>query len=127
MKSDAKKEARRAKNEADRLAIEEGKRKAMEESERKVKEEAEQLIKNRVETLQKIIKRSTKLNVTTLSEMLKMEKNDMLMWLYDLPDEFGFNIADDMVEFDVVNIDTAIDNLIASYETMEDTKRGKND
>ncbi|MHA2250481.1 MAG: hypothetical protein ACXAD7_08965 [Candidatus Kariarchaeaceae archaeon] len=127
---------RKARDEADRIAKEEAKRKAKEEAERKAKEEAERKASEKakrkakekaVGTIQKIIKRSSKLKVSVLAEMLEMEEKDMLMWLYDLPEEFGFNIADDIIEFDVDNIDTAIDNLLASYETMEKSKRGKQD
>ncbi|MHA2253402.1 MAG: cell envelope integrity protein TolA [Candidatus Kariarchaeaceae archaeon] len=93
--------------------------------ETRLQAEVELKLRERIEIFRKVVKRTAKLKMEQLSTMLQMEENDLLMWLYNLPEEFGFIINEDIVEFDVVDIDASIDALITSFEQMETAKQGK--
>ncbi|MHA2252942.1 MAG: ABC transporter substrate-binding protein [Candidatus Kariarchaeaceae archaeon] len=125
VKEEVYKPSRKERKAAERKVKEEAKLLAAQEAERRAREEREQQLRQRIDTFRKIIKRSTTLKLSQLSDMLEMKEKDLMKWLYDLPDDFGFKINQDIVEFDVVDIDASIDSLIKSFEGMEGNHSGK--
>ncbi|MHA2365122.1 MAG: tetratricopeptide repeat protein [Candidatus Hodarchaeales archaeon] len=76
-------------------------------------------------TFEKILRRYDDIELRKLAKMLKMDEVDLELWLIDLPEEYGFKISQNVVHFDRANIDAHIDDLMASFVEMEQTKTGK--
>jgi hypothetical protein len=79
----------------------------------------------RIETFDKIVHRYEKIDIDRLSQMLKMNRLDLEMWLIDLPDDYGFVIDRNEVSFNAENIDANIDELLDSFRKMEEDRIGK--
>ncbi len=122
---DEPKISRKERKEIERKATEEMKLLAAQESETLRKQEIEVEIRDRVEKFRKIVMRSAKLRIEQLASMLRMEQTDLLDWLYDLPEEFGFVINQDIIEFDTAKIGDSIDKLLAGFDSVDRTKDGK--
>ena len=45
------------------------------------------------------------MNLSRLADLLEMQENQLLNWLISLPDNYGFVINDDLVEFNSEDID----------------------
>ncbi len=88
-------------------------------------EERKEKIFQRQEKFKKIIRRSDSLAISELAQLFDMDRVNLLNWLYDLPEEFGFKIEQDVIKFSIEDIDLHIDALMSSFEKMEDTGSGK--
>ncbi len=78
-----------------------------------------------LETFKRVIARTTKLKLDQLGKVLKMHEDELLLWLYELPEDMGFVINDDMIDFDRDKIQDEIDKLIEQYDKFDLTKEGK--
>ncbi|MCE7737709.1 MAG: hypothetical protein GPJ54_22650 [Candidatus Heimdallarchaeota archaeon] len=117
--------SRKERKEIEKKTKEEAKILAAKETENSIKHELERQMRVRIEKFRKIVMRSAKLRIEQLASMLRMEQTDLLDWLYDLPEEFGFVINQDIIEFDTVKIGDNIDKLLAGFESDENNKDGK--
>lgn len=58
-----------------------------------------QLHELRVERFGTILRKSKKIRLSDFSELLQVEKADLMAWIYDLPDQYEITINGDYVEF----------------------------
>ncbi len=126
----AKQEAEfKAKQEAEFKVKQEAEFKVKQETELKAKHEVEEQakreIKERAEKFGKLIRRSTRMKISQVSLLLKMEETELIDWMIDLPEEYGFIINEDIIEFDTETIEDNIDKLLESFAHMEEEKIGK--
>ncbi|MCE7737710.1 MAG: hypothetical protein GPJ54_22655 [Candidatus Heimdallarchaeota archaeon] len=122
---DDSKLSRKERKEIEKKEKEEAKLLAIQEAEVQRKQELDAQMRNRIETFRKVVLRSAKLRINQLADMLDMEDKALLKWLYDLPEEFGFVVNQDIIEFDTVKIGDSIDKLLAGFDKVEETKDGK--
>lgn len=71
---------------------------------------------NQKELFKKAILRSKNLKFSQLSQLLHIPESDLLEWLLDLPEEYGFTIDQDVIEFNKSSVEDHIDELLRSFE-----------
>ncbi|MCY3414046.1 MAG: WD40 repeat domain-containing protein [Candidatus Heimdallarchaeota archaeon] len=81
--------------------------------------------KNRLEKFKKILTRYEEIEVDDLAGMLKMDKFDLIDWLIDLPDEFGFKLNKNILMINTDTMGVEIDHLLDQFNEMEKNKSGK--
>ena len=69
----------------------------------------------------RVILRSKSLKFSQLSFLLNIPENDLLKWLIRLPDEYGFVIDKDTIEFNKDLVEKHIDELLKSFEDNKTT------
>lgn len=72
----------------------------------------------RVQQLTKVFKKSKKIRLNDLSELLQVEKSDLLSWIYNLPDEYEITINGDYAEFGT-SIKEKAEEIITFFEKPE--------
>ncbi|MCY3413179.1 MAG: hypothetical protein INQ03_16185 [Candidatus Heimdallarchaeota archaeon] len=78
-----------------------------------------------LEQFKKVSSRSKRLQLVQLATLMKKEQTELLEWLYELPEDFGFMINGDQIEFIHEIMDDKIDSLLHQFELAEESKRGK--
>ncbi len=74
------------------------------------------------QTFEKILSRYTRIKISKLSELLKMNVNEMELWLLDLPIDYGFKIDDDILIIDQNKLGSHINDVFTSFETSGSKK-----
>jgi hypothetical protein len=82
----------------------------------------------RVEKLKKLVKVSTSLKITQMTQILKMNEADLYDRIVDWANEFGFTIDGESVKFDAGRKDdfiNSLDQAFADWDENGATKEGK--
>ncbi|MCY3414344.1 MAG: hypothetical protein INQ03_22045 [Candidatus Heimdallarchaeota archaeon] len=88
-------------------------------------EPKKQEIEWRLRRFEKIIRRSESLEIEQLAALLEFDENALLLWLINLPDNFGFKIIKNEIQFNQDDIEDHIDDLMDSYYKLEEQRIGK--
>ncbi len=81
------------------------------------REEIEKQMRARAERLKTIVQVSKRLKVARIAEVLEMDEKELWKHIFDWAKDFGLQIDDDMVTFNVDQVDAFIKKLDSEFET----------